>query len=218
MGTGKKRIDNMMQSVLTFVREHHKDDIEKAYAFFWDEDDPTDFLRGTALQLGFTNFEDWLVIDYKVTKNKETFLDIFRKCTDTLTDDDLSIIEKIKESVLSLYEVMSVSKDRKVRVRDLLLGEEHDLRDKILSKGLKQGDIFAARLLLIDGSQVMSGSVYPFSAGFKKKVLELLDKQFKRYRKNVDADGTMQTFLKNYGDLFNIIWVKCIVESSHGKA
>lgn len=218
MGTEKARKDSIMQSVVQFVREHHKDDIEKAYTYFWDEDDPTEILRGTALQLGFTNFEDWLIIDYKATKEKGTFLDIFKKCADTLTDDDLSIIERIEESVLSLYEVMSVSKDKKVRVKDLLLGEEHDLRNKILSKGLKKGDIFAARLLLIDGRQVMSGSVYPFSAGLKKKVLELLDKQFKRYRKNVNPDGTIKAFLKDHGDLFNIIWIKCIVDRSHGKA
>lgn len=218
MGRGKKRTDQIIQSVLAFVREHHKDDIEKAYAYFWDEDDPTEFLSGTALHIGFRNFEDWLIMDYKATKKKEAFLDIFRKCTDTLTEDDLSILEQIKESVLSLFEVISVSKDKKIRVRDLLLNEEHDLRDKILSQGLRKGDIFAARLLLIDGRAVMSGSVYPFSARLKKKVLSLLDKQFKRYRKNVDPDGTMKAFLKNYGDLFNIIWVKCIVESSHGKA
>jgi hypothetical protein len=218
MGKEKVRKESIMQSVVQFVREHHKDEIEKAYTYFWDEDDPTEFLRGTALQLGFTNFEDWLVIDYKATKEKETFLDIFKKSTDTLTDNDLSIIERIKESVLSLYEVISVSKDKKVRVKDLLLGEEHDLQIKILSKGLKKGDIFAARLLLIDERQIMSGSVYPFSAGLKKKVLESLDKQFNRYRKNVNADGTMKAFLKDYGDLFNIIWIKYIVESSHGRA
>jgi hypothetical protein len=217
MGKERDNKTTLVQSIIRYVRDNHKDTIEQAYRYFWDEDDPTEFLSQTALEMGFANFEDWLAIDYRANKERETFIDIFSKCTDTLTRDDLDLLAKLKDSVLSLYEVISVSKDKKVRVKDLLVEGEYDLRDKILSRGLKKGDIFATRLLRLDEKHVMSSCVYPFGSRLKKKVLELIDKQYKRYKKNVNPDGSMKDFLKDYGDLFNIIWVKLIVDTTHGR-
>lgn len=202
---------DLFQSIIAFVRENHKDTIDKAYAYFWDDQSPDEFLKGTSLTIGFMNFEDWLVCDYKVNDEKESFLDIFRKCQPALTDEEISLLNRLKESVISLYEVKSVSKDKHVMLSDLLMGSEVALRDKGLTKSLKEGDLFAARLLQLDGKDVMSGCVYPYKKDQKKTMLRQIDKQFVRYKKNVNPSGTMKDFLKDYGDVLNIIWMNQIL-------
>lgn len=214
MGKEEDLKARLFQSIIEYVRSNHAEAIDKAYAYFWDEHSPDEFLSGTAIELGFINFEDWLLFDYKVNEEKETFLDLYVKCNKELKDEEIGIIGKVKGSVLSLYEVVAVSKDKRVLIKDLLLEGEFSLRNKNLTRGLKKGDIFATRLLNLDGNAVMSGCVYPYTPDKKEDALTSVNKQFKRYVKNVDASGKMRDYLRDYGDVFNLIWINFILEAA----
>jgi len=200
----------LLESAIEYVRQNHQETIDKAYDYFWDEETPDEFLTGTALELGFINFEDWLIFDFKANEDKETFIEIY--CREHKPGEkEREIAGRLKDSVLSLYEVSSVARDKRVMLKDLLLGDECSLKNKTLTRGLSQGDIFATRLFTLDGNCVMSVCVYPFSRDQKTKVLESVGKQFRRYVKNDNAQGTMKDYLKNYGDVFNIIWMNLFV-------
>ena len=99
---------------------------------------PDEFLTGNALYIGFVNFEDWLIFDYKTNNNGETFIDLYIKNSTGLKDDERTLLNKIKGSLLSLYEAVSVSKDRRVLLKNLLMGGEVSLKEKALTKGLKK--------------------------------------------------------------------------------
>ena len=210
MGKEESLKTDLVCSVIQFVRENHAETIDKAYEYFWDDNKPDEFMSGTALSLGFLNFEDWLIYDYRVNADKETFIDIYLK-NNTLKDNETALLNNLKDSVISLYEVSSVAKDKQIVLKDLLMGSEHTLRDKALTRGLNKGDIFATRLLTLDSKTCMSGCVYPYTIDQKKTVLTYMDKQFKRYIRNVKPDGTMRYFLKDYGDVLNLIWMNFIM-------
>jgi len=210
MGKEESLKTDIICSIIQFVRENHSETIDKAYEYFWDGRTPDEIMAGTALSLGFLNFEDWLVFDYKANKDNETFIDMYTK-NHTLKKNETALLNSIKDSVISLYEVSSVARDKRIILKDLLLESEHTLRDKALTRGLNKGDIFATRLLTLDGKTCMSGCVYPYTADQKKTVLTYVDKQFKRYIKNVKPQGTMMDFLKDYGDVLNIIWMNLII-------
>jgi len=212
MGKEESLKTGLVCSIIQFVRENHAETIDKAYKYFWDDQTPEEFMGGTALSLGFMNFEDWLIFDYKVNKEKETFIDIYIK-NNKLKDDETALLNSLKDSVISLYEVSSVAKDKKIMLKDLLMDSEPILRDKSLTRGLNKGDIFATRLLTLDNKTCMSGCVYPYSANHKKNVIVYVDKQFKRYTKNVNPEGTMRDFLKDYGDVLNVIWMNLIMNA-----
>jgi len=213
MGKEESLKAGLVCSIIQFVRENHAETIDKAYKYFWDDQTPEEIMGGTALSLGFMNFEDWLIFDYKSNKEKETFIDIYIN-NNKLKDNEIALLNSLKASVISLYEVSSVSRDKKIILKDLLMDSENALRDKSLTRGLNKGDIFATRLLSLDGKTCMSGCVYPYSAEHKKTVLAYVDRQFKRYTKNVKPDGTMRDFLKDYGDVLNVIWMNLIMNSS----
>lgn len=213
MGKEERLKTDLFQSIINYIREHHAEAIDKAYEYFWDERQPSEILQGTALTIGFINFEDWLLFDYKSGQAKETFIDIYIK-NKTLTGEEKDILNKIKGIGLSLYEVVSVSKDKKITLKDLLLDGEYLLKDKNLNRGLKKGDIFAARLLNLDMKYVMSGCVYPFRSADKKKVLDYIDRMFSRYKRNENPEGTMREFLKDYGDIINIAWMSIILNEN----
>ena len=218
MGKEESLKTDLVCSVIQFVRENHAATIDKAYEYFWDNNKPDEFMSGTALTLGFLNFEDWLIFDYKVNPEKEeTFIDIYMN-NNTLKDNEAVLLNSLKDSVISLYEVLSVARDKRILLKDLLMDSEHELRDKALTRGLNKGDIFATRLLTLDGKTCMSGCVYPYTVTDKKTVLTYVDKQFRRYIKNVKPDGSMRDFLKDYGDVLNIIWMNLIMNPTMKQA
>lgn len=212
MGKEEQIKTTIFQSTINYVRENHAQAIDSAYTYYWDEQQPDEVMGGVCLELGFINFEDWLVFDYKANDQNETFLTIYGRADSGLGTEELAVIGKIKDSILSLYEVASIARDKRVLLRDLLLGDEIPLRDKSLTRGLKKGDIFATRLLNLDDNYVMSGCVYPYSADQKKQVLSKIENQFGRYVRNVKPGGTMRDYLKDYGDIFNIIWMHFIID------
>jgi hypothetical protein len=217
MGKKEELKLSLFQCVIRYVRENHAKAIDNAYEYYWDGHQPAEFMGGVALELAFINFEDWLVCDYKVNKDNETFIDIYIKNSGGLKKEELAILKKLRDSVLSLYEVVSVSKDKGLRLKDLLLGNEVSLRDRILTKGLKKGDIFAARLLDLGRSHIMNVCVYPYAAEQKKKVLDRVKTEFGRFLKNVNPKGTMADYLKHYGDIFNLIWMDFILNPAAHK-
>jgi len=201
---------DIFQSAIDYVRENHAEAIDKAYDYFWDDQKIDEMIGGVALELGFINFEDWLIFDCKANEACESFLSVFSRSRQ-FGPEETAVVDNIRNSTLSLYEVISVSRDKHVKLKDLLLGDEYTLRDKNLTKGLKKGDIFATRILNLDGNYVMSGCVYPYSADQKESVIKKVELQFGRYQRNVKKDGTMRDFLKDYGDLFNLIWMSYIL-------
>lgn len=211
MGKEAKQLIELFHDIIQYVRINHTEAIDKAYSYFWDGETPDEFLSGNSLMLGFHNFEDWMVFDHKINEEGDTYIDLFIKDAKDLDEHAASLLRRAKDSVMSLYEVTSVAKDKRVLLKDILFDREAELREKALAQGLKKGDLFATRLFKLDNIDVMSACVYPYNPGQKKKVLAYVDKQFKRYVRNVKKDGTMQDYLKNYGDVFNLIWMNFII-------
>ena len=195
------------EAVMEHIREFHPDEIDDAYDYFWEEEDPEEFLSGLSLEIGFHNFEDWLVCDYR---NKELdgkgFIERYMEATE-VDEETVSILKVLDSSFLSLYEVASVEGDT-VRLRDLALNKEVNLSEPRVCM-LKPSEIFAARLVEVGGKLYMTHGVYPFSGRIKEKVVEYLGKLYSRYAKH-NKDATMAAFLKSEAYSFNTIWVSCL--------
>jgi hypothetical protein len=197
----------ILNSIIEYARKNCPDEIDRAYEFFFEEDNPEDFLSGVALDMSFINFEDWLICDWKAGSG-ESFIDLYIKAPDGIKDGDEKFLDSVRESRISLYEVKSRRK-ADVRVEDLLMAESFVIKDGRLST-LKKGDIFGARFFALDGRRIMSNAVYPFSARHKDIVLGYIEKQFARYRKNKNPEGAMRDFLKDEAYILNAIWMDII--------
>ncbi len=193
----------LFQSVITFARTKQADLIDKAYEFFWEEEDPQDSFGGTALSLAFINFEDWLVCDYR-TEDGNSLIDLYIEASEGLDADTRETLEAMRDSSLGLYEILS--SDGEVKLKNLLLDEKITAKDNSL-KDLTAGDLFASRFVSLEGEHVMSRCVYPYSRDIKDRALGFVDKNFKRYTKHKNTEGTMQEFLKEESYIFNILWV-----------
>ncbi len=94
-----------------------------------------------------------------------------------LSMDEHKVLTIMKNSCISLYEVQEVFPEKGLLLKDILIGGEYAVKEKSATRSLRKWDIYAARLLQIDGQHIMSGSVYPYHLKHKERILDDVDVQ-----------------------------------------
>ena len=202
----KRQVD----AILTYLSKEHREAIEDAYEIYFDEFDPEEHLDGGLLNMAMINFWDWVVsdalADYDDPDSATTLLDHYiEDHRQQLTADELSVLDRLRNSHISLYEVVEVYPEEGLVFEDLLLGGSTKVRERTATRYLNKWDIVAVRLLEIDGEQVMSGSIYSYHRHRKDKLIEELKDDFELLR-DENADMSEREMLKVNGDLFMYYW------------
>lgn len=203
--------NSTFNTLLNYVRDNHPDEIDEAYEFFWEEDEPEDMLGGTALGIAFINFEDWLMCDYKRKATGESFADLYiaKKAPDARS---LSLLQAMRSSHLSVYQIKALA-DGQCTVEDLIVGGRMTLS---LPPKLREGDIFGGRIFMWEGAALMGRSVYPFNERLLERVRMFFDKGLQRFHKKTPG-GTVQDMLKEEAYYMNVVWLNCLYTRNEKK-
>lgn len=197
---------HLVDEILNFYQKNYRDTLEEAHVMFWDDFVPQEHLEGHYLDIAYQNFFEWITFDFIIDPDtNKTLIDINMEQNKRLSQDQHKVLTVMKNSVISLYEVQEVFPEKGILLKDLLMGGEYDVKEKAATRALQRYDIFAARLLLIDGQYIMSGSVFPYSIIMKQKILDDIMNEYGEYIEEF-PDGSMDRFLKESGDLFNFHW------------
>jgi hypothetical protein len=200
----------LVQNLLRFFRKNFKEKLDDAHFLFWDEFIPEDHFDDATLRLTDINFWEWIVYDYMIDKNNEkTLIDLYMKNNRKLSTDEHRLLTMMKNSVISLYEVQDVFPEKGLLLKDLLLDGEYDVKEIAATRSLRKWDIFAARLLHVDGMYIMSGSVFPYHLKQKERILEDIHSEYKDYRDDY-PEATLDEFLKQNSENFNFYWYDVI--------
>ncbi len=200
----KKRLNKEL--IQLFEKLATKDIVEDALDEFWGNFEPSTHLSGEALKMSEQNFIEWIVHDWVDIDTGKLLIDLYIEASRVLPLAERNVLDMMKSSVLSLFEVQEVFPDKGLLLKDLLLGGEHDVREKAATASLRKWDIFAARIHEVDGQQIMSGAVYPYPLSMKEEILGDykygFDKDHKQY-----TELTMRQFMKtNGGHYCNFHW------------
>ena len=207
-GEGKEDAvrEKVVQDLLKFFNENFADSLADARDIFWSDFVPEKHLDDETLPLADINFWEWVVHDYLIDEEDEkTLIDLYMESGSKISINEHRVLSMMKNSVISLYEVQEVFPDKGLLLKDLLLGGEYDVREKAATKSVRKWDIFATRLLYVDGIYIMSGAVYPYHLKQKEWILEDVHATFEDY-KNDFPDDAIDVFLKTNSDLFNFNW------------
>ncbi|MCX7794152.1 MAG: hypothetical protein N2257_07110 [Thermodesulfovibrionales bacterium] len=196
-------IYRVLNQITDFIYEHYQEDIQDAHELFWEEERPEELLHGMLLDIGELNFDDWLTIDYR-NPYGESFIELYEKYSEPDVDKD--IINALKESRISLYEVEGVE-DGRIKLRDLLRNTVFYPDWQLPDSQLKTGDLFATRFIRLNERFFMGKCIYPFHSTLKEEILRYLDMQYNRYLKNENPNGDIESFLKDASSVFNTIWI-----------
>ena len=95
-------------------------------------------------------------------------------------------LEALKDSVVSLYEVVDVDPGRSVTVRDLILGGEAvTVYEKQGSQSLARWDRLAARIVTVNGKEHFTGGILPFRHEASQELLSVFDEMAERMKEEL---------------------------------
>jgi len=202
--------ERLVQELMVFFEKNYKHTLEDAHFMFWDDFIPAEHLEGTSLDIAYQNFMEWLIFDHMIdVDNDKTLIDFYMENNKKLSLDEHRVLTMMKNSVISLYEVQEVFPEKGLLLKDLLMGGEYDVREKSATRSVRKWDIFASRLLLVDGQHIMSGSVYAFHLKQKERILDDIHAEFEDYKEEY-PDASMDDFLKYNSESFNFYWYDLI--------
>ncbi|MBI5664790.1 MAG: SEC-C domain-containing protein [Nitrospirae bacterium] len=207
-GEGREDIirARVVQDLLKFFNQNFADSLADARDIFWNDFVPEEHLDDTTLPLADTNFWEWVVHDFLIDEEDEkTLIDLYLESGSRISIDEHRVLSMMNNSVISLYEVQEVFPEKGLLLKDLLLGGEYDVREKAATRSARKWDIFATRLLYVDGVYIMSGAVYPYHLKQKAWILKDIHASFEDYKEDF-PDDALDVFLKTNSDLFNYHW------------
>jgi hypothetical protein len=196
------RLTEQYNEVMDFMRTGNADVIDVGYEFFFEEDDPDEYMGGRALELAFVNFEDWFVCDYIPPRSKHV-IDLYREALKPEGEAAL-LLGAMKDSCISLYKVISV--DGGLRLKDMLLDEEVAFPSNPV-EGIEPGMVFGARIIRVDGTAYLGRCVYPFTETVMDRVMKSIDATRRRYLKNKNPEGSVRDFLRDESYMMNMVWI-----------
>jgi len=198
--------ETLFQSVIDYIRKNHDKEIDEAYDYFWEEEDPEESIGGTALAMGFHNFEDWMVCDYINKESQKSFIDHYIDSKNP-SEDEAKSLKAMKDSYVSIYEVKSTNDS--VTLQNIATEKDITINDDRL-KSLAMGDMFGARILDLADGPFLTKAIYPFGNKFKEHVMKHLDAMYNRYAKHCEGKACMEDFLRQETYTINTVWVTCL--------
>jgi len=134
-----------------------------------------------------------------------TIVELYRESRKNLTEPEMTVLDRFRESTLSLLEVQEIFPEKGMVLKDLLLGGEYKVWEKSVTRGVVKWDILAVRLILIDGRYIICGSVYLYSTQWKPVLITEIRKWYEDCKKKT-PDVSLREYLKAAGAIFNILW------------
>ena len=130
-------------------------------------------------------------------------------------------LQQLRDSVLSLYEVVEVSPGHHCDLRDLVRdGETFRVHERMGTQNLVKWDRLAARVLNMNGKHIFSGGILPFSREASQTLLRVLTESRKQFNKELpraagkkaaaklmSSENLDELFLQDAGPAFTSIWL-----------
>ena len=138
-------------------------------------------------------------------------------------------LQQLRDSVLSLYEVVEVSPGHHCDLRDLVRnGETFRVHEHMGTQNLVKWDRLAARVLNMNGKHIFSGGILPFPREAAQSLLRVLTESRKQFNKELpraagkkaaakllSSENLDELFLQDACPAFTSIWLVHTLERLH---
>lgn len=131
-GTDEFLKSKIIQDLLEFSENNYEDAMDKAFQFFWRHYSPFESGDAEIEKFCESNFVEWFIYDWVIDEaTGKTIIDIFLKENPGLTQDEINVLNMMKNAYISLYEVQEVFPEQGLLLKDLFSNEEYMVRERL---------------------------------------------------------------------------------------
>lgn len=158
-----------------------EEDFKAATKFYFGTE--KDFAEGDDEQaFQFYTALDYFVHDYRLANDQRVIERFLAEHGKRLSADERALLNDWRHSRFAAFEVLDVQRDQGLRVRDLVSGEEFDVREKRGSQSVHRWDVVVTRLLRVWDHYEFGGYAFHVPAHFRGWVRGYLDGLWDDYR------------------------------------
>ena len=139
--------------------ERYKKDFAKAYSLYWRKPFREPLVLREKEDADFPFFLDWFIHDFKRENGLTLIEEFFQSKKERLSPEERSLLQFEIPSHLSLYEVLEVTPEVGLRVKDLFTGEDLNTLEVRGSRTLAKWDIIFARVIKMGPVNKFSGVI-----------------------------------------------------------
>lgn len=156
-------------------------------------------------------FDLWLSFDF-LDKDGNSFIDSYlNEYWDSLTSDEIRILEARNDSNISLFEVISID-DGYLVLKNLLENKEESVWEEDLAEVVGLGDLIFSRIANLLGLNTFVGSISYLPSSVKDEFIREIFVDFNNLR-GVFPDLSMKLYLKNHSINLYTIYTNCVFEA-----
>jgi len=186
----------LREKLLSFsAKERFKKDLKRAYQLFWRKPFKEPFILDEAEEASFGFFLDWFIHDFNLSNGMTVIEEYYQQKKDEFSKEELSLLNYEMASYLGLYEVVSVTPEVGLRLRDLITEEEIDVLEVKGSLKLVSWDVIFARVIRMDSVNKLSGMITIIPRRSRDEILSAIRQTWERTKEET-MGMTWANFMK----------------------
>jgi len=163
-------------------KERYKEDFENAYHLYWRRPLKEPLMLGEKEEVDFAFFLDWFVHDFILKSGMTIVEEFYKEKKQKLSQEEHSLLNYEMASYLSVYEVISVTAEVGLRLKDLFTGEEIDVSEVKGSLTMVKWDNIFARVIRMGAVNKFSGIITLIPIRSKGNVLSSIKKAWEEFK------------------------------------
>ena len=153
-------------------------------------------------------FLSWFLLDDTDSENLSLIDEFMKRNSDRLSLQEMQICRALKETHLTLMEVMNVKPGESLALRDVFLREEFETPESIGSDSVVKGSLLYSRVLPLGDSRFLVGAGIFLDASILEPLTQFVTEQYAMECEEGEM-MTFRDFLKGNGELINW-WIRAI--------
>lgn len=164
-------------------KERYKKDFENAYHLYWRRPFKEPLMLDEKEEVNFAFFLDWFIHDFVLKSGMTIVEEFYQERKQELSQEEHSLLKYEMVSYLSVYEVISVTPEVGLKLKDLLTGEEMDVLEVKGSLTMVKWDIIFARVIRMRAVNKFSGIITLIPIRGKGNVLSSIKNAWEKFKK-----------------------------------
>ena len=181
-------------------KERYKKDFEKAYHLFWRRPFEEPLILDEKEKINFGFFLDWFIHDFTLRNGMTIIEEFYQEKKEKLSEEELSLLKYEMASYLSIYEVISVTPEVGLRLKDLFTNEEMNIIEVKGSLTLVKWDVIFARVIRMGSVNKLSGMILLIPRRNKEEILSSIRNTWKKVKEET-GKGEWADFMKSNAQL-----------------
>ncbi len=146
---------------------------------------------------------DWFIHDYHTSQDRRYVLDLFiEKQAADLSPEAKEVLEAWRKSLMGMFRVLEPFGDGRLALYDCLRKESLEVRDVVLARAAKQGDLIVGRVFELGGVKRLWYTSMLLPGAYEEDMLDYVNTAYERYASD-HFRATLDEFLRENSHIFN---------------